>query len=151
MASGRPIPRRGHDVRGLAHRKPFANAGRTLLASVLAFGIAIIVFGLSRNFLLSLIALVAAGAFDAISVVIRLALTQLQTPDLLRGRVSAVNSLFIGMSNELGEAESGFLAGLIGPVGAVVGGGVAVIGVVGTVATVWPELRTMRRLTPVEG
>lgn len=133
----------------LAHRKPFANAGRTLLASVTAFGVAMIVFGLSRNFLLSMIALVAAGAFDAVSVVIRLALAQIKTPDALRGRVSAVNSLFIGMSNELGEAESGFLAAAIGPVGAVVAGGVGVIGVVAAVGMVWPELRTMRELSSV--
>jgi MFS family permease len=131
----------------LAHRGPFRHAGRTLLLAVTAFGIAIIVFGLSRNFALSLGALILAGAFDAVSVVIRLALSQLHTPDPLRGRVSAVNSLFIGMSNELGEAESGFLAGLIGPVGAVVAGGVAVIGVVGAVATTWPELRNMRQLS----
>jgi len=131
----------------VAHRRPFAHAGRTLLVSVTAFGVAIIVFGLSTNFLLSTAALIVAGGFDAISVVIRLALTQLQTPDPLRGRVSAVNSLFIGMSNELGEAESGFLAGVIGPVGAVVAGGVAVIGVVGAVTFTWPQLRNMRQLT----
>ena len=131
----------------LAHRGPFAHAGRTLLGAVTAFGIAIIVFGLSRSFALSIAALILAGAFDAVSVVIRLALSQLHTPDPLRGRVSAVNSLFIGMSNELGEAESGFLAGVIGPVGAVVAGGVAVIAVVGAVATAWPELRSMRQLT----
>lgn len=130
----------------LAHQKPFANAGRTLLASVTAFGLAMIVFGLSTNFLLSMVALVAAGAFDAISVVIRLALAQIQTPDALRGRVSAVNTLFIGMSNELGEAESGFLAAAIGPVAAVVAGGVGVIGVVGLVRIAWPELRSMREL-----
>jgi MFS family permease len=134
----------------LAHRKPFARAGRALLGSVLAFGVAIIVFGLSRSFPLSLAALVLAGAFDAVSVVIRLALAQIQTPDVLRGRVSAVNSLFIGMSNELGEAESGFLAGLVGPVGAVAAGGVAVIGVVGAVAITWPQLGAMGQLTAAD-
>lgn len=133
----------------LAHRKPFRHAGRALLYSVVGFGVAIIVFGLSRSFALSLIALLLAGAFDAVSVVIRLALAQLKTPDPLRGRVSAVNTLFIGMSNELGEAESGFLAHAIGPVGAVVAGGVAVLGVVGTVAVAWPELRDLRVLEGV--
>lgn len=130
----------------LAHRPPFRRVGRTLLLSVAAFGLAIIVFGLSRNFLLSLAALFLAGMFDAVSVVIRLALAQIATPDGLRGRVSAVNSLFIGMSNELGEAESGFLAGLIGPVGAVLVGGVSVIAVVGLVGRTWPELRTLDSL-----
>lgn len=132
----------------LAHQPPFQRAGRALLGSVAAFGIAIIVFGFSRSFPLSLAALFLAGAFDAVSVVIRLALAQIATPDALRGRVSAINTLFIGMSNELGEAESGFLAGLIGPVGAVVFGGVGVIGVVAVVARTWPEIRRLERLEP---
>ncbi len=131
----------------LAHQPPFKRAGRTLLASVMGFGVAIIVFGLSRNYLLSIAMLFLAGGFDAISVIIRLALTQLHTPDELRGRVSAVNSLFIGMSNELGEAESGMLASWIGPVGAVVAGGVGVLGVVAAVGLAWPELRSLDRLT----
>ena len=136
---------------GMAHRPPFKRAGRTLLASVAGFGVAIIVFGLSRNYLLSIAMLFLAGGFDAISVVIRLALTQLHTPDALRGRVSAVNSLFIGMSNELGETESGMLASWIGPVGAVVAGGVGVIGVVTAVGLAWPELRTLDRLSEAGG
>ena len=131
----------------LAHRPPFKRAGRTLLGSVAGFGLAIVVFGFSRNYLLSVAMLFLAGGFDAISVVIRLALTQLQTPDELRGRVSAVNSLFIGMSNELGEAESGMLASWIGPVGAVIAGGFGVIGVVTAVGVAWPEIRTLNRLT----
>lgn len=130
----------------LAHRPPFERAGRALLVSVTGFGVAIVVFGLSTTFLLSLAALFVAGLFDAVSVVIRLALTQLETPDELRGRVSAVNSLFIGMSNELGEFESGMLAALIGPVGAVVVGGAAVGAIVGVVSLVWPEIRTLGRL-----
>ena len=131
----------------MAHRPPFKRAGRTLLCSVAGFGVAIIVFGLSRNYFLSIAMLFLAGGFDAISVVIRLALTQLHTPDELRGRVSAVNSLFIGMSNELGEAESGMLASWIGPVGAVIAGGVGVIGVVAAVGLAWPDLRTLERLS----
>lgn len=130
----------------LAHRPPFRRAGRALLVSVTAFGAAIVVFGLSTTFVLSLAALFVAGLFDAVSVVIRLALTQLETPDELRGRVSAVNGLFIGMSNELGEFESGMLAALIGPVAAVVAGGVAVGVIVAVVSVVWPEIRTLGRL-----
>lgn len=130
----------------LAHQPPFRRAGPALLASVAAFGVATLVFGLSKSFPLSLAALFLAGAFDAVSVVIRLALAQITTPDALRGRVSAINTLFIGMSNELGEAESGFLAGLIGPVAAVVVGGVGVIAVVGVVARTWPEIRRLRHV-----
>lgn len=132
---------------GLAHRPPFRRAGRTLLASVTGFGLAIIVFGLSRSFWLSIGMLFLAGGLDAVSVVIRLALAQIRTPDELRGRVSAVNSLFIGMSNELGEAESGMLASWIGPVGAVIAGGVGVVGVVAAVSIAWPELRKLDRLS----
>jgi MFS family permease len=130
----------------LAHGAPLRRAGLNLLMAVAGFGGAIITFGLSRSFVLSFAALLAAGAFDGVSVVIRLALTQLQTPDPLRGRVSAVNSLFIGMSNELGEFESGMAASLFGPIVAVVGGGVAVIGVVGVVARAWPEVLRLDRL-----
>lgn len=132
----------------LAHGPPLRRAGRTLLLAVSGFGGAIIVFGLSRSFPLSFLALLAAGAFDGVSVVIRLSLAQLKTPDELRGRVSAVNSLFIGMSNELGEFESGMVAALVGPTLAVVGGGVAVIGVVTLVAWRWPEVLRLERLEP---
>lgn len=134
----------------LAHGPPMRRAGRTLLTAVAGFGVAIVVFGLSRSFALSFLALGLAGAFDAVSVVIRLALTQLQTPDQLRGRVSAVNSLFIGMSNELGEFESGMAASLVGPIVAVVGGGVAVVVVVALVAARWPEIVRLERLEGIE-
>ena len=127
----------------LAHRPPLARAGPALLRAVTLFGIATIVFGLSRSFPLSLAALAIAGAADSISVVVRHTLAQLGTPDHLRGRVSAVNSLFIGTSNELGHFESGALASLIGPVGSVVAGGVGTIVVVGAVARKWPELGRM--------
>lgn len=130
----------------LAHRPPLTQAGRTLLLSVTGFGLATVVFGFSRIYWLSFAMLFLAGAFDAVSVVIRIALAQLATPDALRGRVSAVNSLFIGMSNELGEFESGVLASLIGPVAAVVAGGIGVIAVVGWVAATWPAIRRLGRL-----
>jgi hypothetical protein len=127
----------------LAHRPPLLRAGPALLRAVALFGIATIVFGLSRSFLLSLAALAIAGAADSISVVIRMTLSQLGTPNSLRGRVSAVNSLFIGTSNELGRFESGALAALIGPVAAVVTGGFGTLAVVGAVALKWPELGRM--------
>lgn len=127
----------------LAHRPPLRRAGPALLRAVALFGIATVVFGLSRSFVLSLAALATAGAADSVSVVIRMTLAQLGTPNELRGRVSAVNSLFIGTSNELGHFESGALASLIGPVAAVVAGGLGTLVVVGVVTKQWPELRAM--------
>lgn len=112
------------------------HTGRLLLGSVAVFGLATLVFGLSTHFLLSLAALVVTGAADMISVVIRQTLVQLETPDAMRGRVSAVNSLFIGASNQLGEFESGATAAWLGPVGSVVLGGVGVL----LVAAAWPRL-----------
>ncbi len=100
----------------LAHFPLRRRAGTALFGGVIAFGIATIVFGLSRNLYVSLIALAALGASDVISVVVRMSLVQLQTPDDMRGRVGAINSLFIGTSNQLGEFESGMTAGLFGAV-----------------------------------
>ena len=130
----------------LAHRPPLTRAGPVLLWAVAAFGAATIVFGLSRSFALSVAALAAAGAADSVSVVIRATLAQLGTPIHLRGRVSAVNSLFIGTSNELGRFESGGVAALAGPVFAVVSGGIGTIVVVAIVAASWPEVRRLKRL-----
>jgi MFS family permease len=121
-------------------------AGRSLLIAVAGFGIATIVFGLSRSFPLSLVMLVLAGGLDMISVVVRQTLVQLRTPDEMRGRVSAVNSVFIDTSNELGGFESGASAALLGPVVSVVGGGIVTVLVVSAVAIAWPELRRMRGL-----
>jgi MFS family permease len=101
--------------------------GRTLFIAVGVFGIATVVFGVSTNFWLSMVALAALGAADEVSVVVRLTLVQLSTPDEMRGRVAAVNSIFIGASNELGEFESGVAAKLLGPEGAVVFGGLATL------------------------
>ena len=98
----------------LAHRPPMQKAGRSLLWAVTAFGLATVAFGLSRWFWFSLLMLFACGAVDNISVVVRHTLVQLLTPDEKRGRVSAVNSLFIGTSNELGGSESGVVAHLFG-------------------------------------
>jgi len=130
----------------LAHLPPFRRAGPALLRAVAIFGAAMIVFGLSRWFVLSLAALAVAGAADGVSVVIRSTLAQLRTPEELRGRVSAVNSLFVGTSNELGYFESGAVASLIGPVASVVAGGIGTLLVVSSVAIGWPEVRRLGRL-----
>jgi MFS family permease len=129
----------------LAHR-PMRRAGRALTWAVLGFGAATIVFGLSRSFWLSIVALFLTGAFDNVSVVIRSTLMQLLTPEEMRGRVGAVNSLFIGGSNELGGFESGAAAALVGPVAAVVLGGIGTIVVVLTVARIWPEVARLGTL-----
>lgn len=99
------------------------HAGAKLFAAVAVFGLATLAFGLSTSFVLSLLALVAAGAADMVSVVIRQTMVQLETPDAMRGRVSAVASVFIGASNQLGELESGAVAAWLGPVGSVLIGG----------------------------
>jgi hypothetical protein len=125
----------------IAHRKPMSQAGKALLMAVIGFGAATITFGLSQSFWLSLLMLLLAGAFDQISVVVRHTLVQVMTPDGLRGRVSAVNSVFIGASNELGAFESGMTAAIFGPVISVVGGGIGTIIVVLVVMVVWPEIR----------
>jgi len=130
----------------LAHLPPLRRAGRALLWAVAGFGVATVVFGVSRSFALSLAALVALGAMDNISVVIRSTLMLTRTPDAMRGRASAVNSVFIGASNELGGFESGLVAAIFGPVVSVVAGGLGVIAVVGLVALIWPQVRRLGRL-----
>lgn len=132
----------------IAHRPPMQRTGWTLILAVTGFGIATIVFGLSRSFGLSMAMLFILGGLDGISMIIRGTLVQLWTPDEMRGRVSAVNSVFIDMSNELGGFESGALAAAVGPVMAVVGGGIGTVIVVAGVAYAWPELRKLRDLSP---
>lgn len=122
------------------------NSGRFLFCAVAAFGIATGVFALSPWFLLSLAALIAVGASDMVSVVIRNTLVQLETPEGMRGRVSAVNSLFIGASNQLGEFESGLTAAWFGAVRAVLLGGVGTLVVVGLWAKWFPALAKRDRL-----
>ncbi|HET6880101.1 MAG TPA: MFS transporter [Pirellulales bacterium] len=131
----------------LAHRPPIEHAGKTLLWVVSGFGVATIVFGLSRSFSLSLAMLFLTGAFDIVSVVIRHTLVQLLTPDDMRGRVSAINSVFIGASNELGGFESGLVAEIFSPVISVVSGGIGTLLIVAAVAWLWPELRRYGRLS----
>jgi len=130
----------------VAHLPPMRRAGKSLLWCVSGFGLATIVFGLSRAFWLSLAMLFVAGALDSVSVIIRGSIVQLVTPDEMRGRVSAVNNIFIGTSNEFGALESGLTAALFGPVISVVGGGIGTILVVLAVAFGWPETRKIGAL-----
>jgi MFS family permease len=120
------------------------NVGVKMLIAVAVFGGATIAFGLSRWMAFSLVCLALLGAADMLSVYVRQSLIQLYTPDDMRGRVGAVSSLFISASNELGEAESGFLAAVIGPVAAVVAGGIGAIGITILWARIFPELRRAR-------
>jgi MFS family permease len=128
-------------------RKPLKHAGRTLLWAVFGFGAATLVFGLSRSFVLSLAMLVLLGGLDMVSVVVRGTLVPLLTPDDMRGRVGAINSLFIGTSNQLGGFESGVVARLFTPVVSVVSGAIGTMIVVAAVAWKWPELRALGPLT----
>lgn len=130
----------------LAQRPPFKRAGRALLLAVSGFGLATIIFGLSHWFWLSFLMLVLLGALDNVSVVIRSTLLLVRTPDEMRGRVSAVSSLFIGTSNQLGGFESGLTAQLFGVVPAVAIGGIGTILVVSLVALFWPEMRKLGTL-----
>jgi MFS family permease len=130
----------------LAHRPPLQKAGRAMLLAVAGFGLATIAFGCSHWFWFSLLMLFVCGAMDNVSVVVRHTLVQLLTPDEKRGRVSAVNSLFIGTSNELGGFESGLVAYWLGPVVSVAAGGVGTLLVVLAVAVIWPEIRKYGRL-----
>ena len=123
----------------VAHLPPMKQAGKTLFWCVTGFGISTILFGLSKVLWLSLGLLFFIGAFDSVSVIIRGSIVQLVTPDEMRGRVSAVNNIFIGTSNEFGALESGLTAALFGPVISVVAGGIGTILVVLGVASRWPE------------
>ncbi len=125
------------------------NAGRKMFAGVILFGIATVVFGFSTNLWLSAAALAFIGMGDVVSVVVRQTLVQLATPDEMRGRVAAVNSLFIGASNQLGEFESGVAAALIGPVAAVVLGGVGTVAVALLWMRLFPALRDIDRLEDI--
>jgi MFS family permease len=125
----------------VAYLPPMRQAGKALLICVTGFGIATIGFGLSKALWLSLAMLFIAGALDSVSVIIRGSIVQLVTPDEMRGRVSAVNNIFIGTSNEFGALESGLTAALFGPVISVVAGGMGTILVVFASAWRWPEIR----------
>jgi len=134
----------------LARRPLKRHAGRLMFGAVALFGVATILFGVSRSFALSLVALSILGASDMVSVVVRSSLVQLQTPDAMRGRVSAVNALFIGTSNQLGEFESGVTAAWFGVVPSVVIGGLGTLLIVGLWMRLFPGLVRVDRLdTPV--
>jgi len=130
----------------LAHQPPFRRAGRTLLLAVAGFAVCIIGFGISRSFALSVVLLFLSGGADNISVVIRGTLLQVLTPEHLLGRVSSVNAIFIGSSNEIGAFESGVAAKLLGTIPAVLFGGFASLGVVGAIAARVPQLRRLQRI-----
>jgi MFS family permease len=127
----------------LTRRPPAKHAGVKLLSCVFGFGISMIVFAVSRNFYLSLFSLALSGAFDAVSVVIRSTIIQLMTPDNMKGRVSAVNSIFIGSSNEIGAFESGVAAKILGVVPSVLFGGTMTLIVVFIVWFFSPKLRKL--------
>jgi len=134
----------------LAWRPVTQRIGMKMLAGVAVFGVATVVFGVSENFLLSLVALAVLGGADMVSVYIRHMLVQLETPDAIRGRVSAVNAVFIGASNELGEFESGLTAAWWGLKPAVVVGGVASVAIAGLWMRWFPTLRRMDRFPETE-
>ncbi|MGH7688319.1 MAG: MFS transporter [Terriglobia bacterium] len=130
----------------IAHRRPMERAGRAMLLAVATFAIAIVGFGLSRSIELSFALLAVSGMADNVSVVVRSTLIQLMSPREMLGRISAVNAIFVGSSNELGAFESGVTARLIGTVPAVILGGLASLGVVGVVSRAIPQLRDLKRL-----
>ena len=127
----------------LAHRRPMNHAGKSLLLAMVGFGFSIILFAFSKNFYLSIFLLFMSGVFDNVSVIIRGTILQLLTPDSMRGRVSSINSIFIGSSNEVGAFESGVAARLLGLVPSVVFGGIMTIAIVGITAWKAPELRKL--------
>jgi MFS family permease len=133
----------------LSRRQIENHAGAMMFGCVAIFGAATIVFGLSTSFIVSLVALFVTGASDMVSVYVRTALINFATPDAMRGRVGAVNMLFIGASNELGEFESGITAALFGTVPAVVIGGIGTLGVVALWMKLFPPLRGVDRLSDV--
>ena len=130
----------------LTRRPPDRHVGRTLLLAVGLFGVCMVVFGLSHSFWVSLLALAVSGGADMVNVVIRQTLVQLETPNEMRGRVSAVNSIFIGASNQLGEFESGATAALLGPVGSVVLGGIGTVLVAAGWFRLFPALAQRDRM-----
>jgi len=134
----------------LAHRPPFKRAGQTLLYAVAVFALCIVGFGLSRNVLLSVLLLGMSGMADNVSVLVRSTLLQVLTPQHLLGRVSSVNSIFVGSSNELGAFESGVAARLLGPVPAVVLGGLASLGVVLAIGVWVPRLRRLGKIDELQ-
>ncbi len=127
----------------LTHKPPLQKSGKILLISVFGFGVCMLIFGISTVFWLSVLALFLSGVFDSASVVIRSTIMQTMTPETMRGRVSSINKIFIGSSNEIGAFESGVTAKLLGPVGSVLVGGVMTLLIVGMAAKFAPKLREL--------
>lgn len=127
----------------MIHRPPFKNAGRNLLVAVTGFGVCMILFAISKNLILSIFLLALSGGFDSVSVIIRATILQLMTPDEMRGRVSSVNNIFLGSSNEIGGFESGLVARLMGLIPSVIFGGSMTILVVGFTAIKSKAIRTL--------
>jgi MFS family permease len=125
-------------------RPPTKRAGRNLLWCVAGFGVSMIVFGLSQNFILSLVALFFSGLFDGVSMIIREVIVRVFSPEEMRGRIASVSWIFIGASNELGAFESGVVARLIGAAPSVIAGGSVTLLVVALVAATLPKLRHLR-------
>ncbi|MFW2853156.1 MFS transporter [Sphingomonas sp. TX0543] len=124
------------------------DVGRKMLLAVMVFALAILIFGISTSFIISFLALIVAGGADMVSVYVRSSLIQLHTPDAMRGRVNAVSQLTISASNELGEAESGLMASILGPVGAVVFGGISAIVITLLWSRLYPELKLAKTFDP---
>ncbi|MEI6521610.1 MAG: MFS transporter, partial [bacterium] len=131
----------------LAHLPPMKRAGSTMLWAVVGFGIATIIFGMSHIFWLSMLMLFLTGVFDNISVIVRHSLVLILTPDEMRGRVSAVNNIFIGSSNEIGGYESGLVAQRFSPVASVVSGGIGTLVIIAIWAYIFPVLRNFGALS----
>jgi MFS family permease len=131
----------------LARRPLQRGVGRTMLMAVAIFGVGTLIFAVSTNMALSIAALIVLGAADTVSVVVRSSLVQLLTPDAMRGRVNAVNSLFVGTSNQLGEFESGIVAGLIGAVPACIVGGIGTLVIVALWTKLFPALPKVETLS----
>jgi hypothetical protein len=132
----------------LARQPLERHVGRRMFIAVAIYGVSIVVFGLSHDFLLSFVALAIGGGADMLSVIVRQTLVQIDTPDAMRGRVSAVNGAFIGASNELGEFRAGTVAEVIGPIGATVVGGVGTLVVAAMWIRLFPSLARRDRLIP---
>jgi MFS family permease len=134
----------------ISQLKEIRRQGRTLLLSVVAFGIATIMFGLARTFLGAMIALIFIGASDSVSAIIRNTIRQLQTPDYIRGRMTSINQIFFLGGPQLGEVEAGLVAQLLGAPAAVITGGIGCLLAVGWIARRWPQLRNYNGDEPIK-
>jgi MFS family permease len=138
----------------VAHLPPFRRAGRAMLVSVVGFGVCAILFALSKSFALTFVLLMFMGAFDNISVIVRHTLVNVLSPNAMRGRINAVNNIFIGSSNELGGYRAGSMAAWLGPIPSVLLGGIAAVIATGAVAFSFPQVRalgSLKDIPPADG